>query len=160
MPKMSVRYKLFDSYDSYLYLYLYRKLVNAPRQQQQHIRKWLGETAWLVFIIPAKGILLLLLLIVESTCLVEVCPWLVAALYQCIFIALYVRKKCNSKTALFVAFNLVNAKNCIIRRSYVGFKPLLRLLLKVQTSHSQGDAKYFDIFHVGVCPTIPFRDTV
>jgi hypothetical protein len=29
MPKMSVRYKLFDSYDSYLYLYLYRELVNA-----------------------------------------------------------------------------------------------------------------------------------
>jgi hypothetical protein len=26
---MSVRYKLFDSYDSYLYLYLYRELVNA-----------------------------------------------------------------------------------------------------------------------------------
>jgi hypothetical protein len=41
----------------------------------------------------------------------------VAALYQCIFIALYVRKKCNLKTALFVAFNLVHAKNCIIRRS-------------------------------------------
>jgi hypothetical protein len=48
---------------------------------------------------------------------VEVCPWLVAALYQCIFVALYVRKKCNLKTALFVAFNLVHAKNCIIRLS-------------------------------------------
>jgi hypothetical protein len=48
---------------------------------------------------------------------VEVCPWLVAALYQCIFIALYVRKNFDLKTALFVAFNLVHAKNCIICRS-------------------------------------------
>jgi hypothetical protein len=51
MPKMSVRYKLFDSYDSYLYLYLYRELVNAlkvlqcgsnklkQRKQQQHERE-------------------------------------------------------------------------------------------------------------------------
>jgi hypothetical protein len=29
------------------------------------------------------------------------------------------QKKCNLKTALFVAFNLVHAKNCIIHRSDV-----------------------------------------
>jgi hypothetical protein len=33
MPKMSVRYKLFDSYDSYLYLYLYWELVNALKRR-------------------------------------------------------------------------------------------------------------------------------
>jgi ethanolamine transporter EutH len=43
--------------------------------------------------------------------------WFVAALNQCIFIALYVGKKCSSKIALFVAFNLVHAKNCIIGHS-------------------------------------------
>jgi hypothetical protein len=34
MPEMSVRYKLFDSYDSYLNLYLYRELVNALSLQR------------------------------------------------------------------------------------------------------------------------------
>jgi hypothetical protein len=58
----------------------------------------LGKTAQLVIIIPGKGFLsLLLLLIVESSWLVGVCPWLVAALNQCIFIALYVGKNAVQK---------------------------------------------------------------
>jgi hypothetical protein len=44
MPKMSVRYKLFDSYDSYLYLYLYRELVNALKQPVPHNYGYRGKS--------------------------------------------------------------------------------------------------------------------
>jgi hypothetical protein len=49
----------------------------------------------------------------------RVCPWLVIALYACILTALYAETKFRPTFALFLAFYLIHAKNCIIGLPYV-----------------------------------------
>jgi hypothetical protein len=89
------------------------------KQQQKKLQ--LGTTALLVIVILSENrvlwLVLLVVVLITYCYFVGVCLWVVVALYGCILIGLYARKKIGSKIALFLEFNLVHAQNCIIELS-------------------------------------------